>query len=91
MKHKIGGVEYEIRFRALRNVLGDCTDPRKSNPQIRIDKALSGQRLLEVEIHELLHAEFWDLAEEAIDRAARDLSSYLYKRGYRRGEEGAAT
>lgn len=39
---------------------------------------------MEVFIHEALHASYWDLDEEAINEAGRDIARMLYRLGYRR-------
>jgi len=83
MIHRIGGVDYTISFCRLRKNRGDCSPPDGKHPMIRIDKRLVGEELLEVEVHELLHALFWILDERAIDQAAKDISRYLTRRGYR--------
>jgi len=44
---------------------------------------LVGERRLEVLIHEMLHACYWDLDEEAIDITARDIARVLFRLGYR--------
>lgn len=44
---------------------------------IFIARRLSKSRLAEVAIHEGLHAEFYDLSEHAVDRAAKHLRALL--------------
>ena len=39
---------------------------------------------LEILIHEMLHACFWDLDEEVVSEVGRDLSKALWKMGYRK-------
>lgn len=62
---------------------GSCCPPTARNKEIRIRKTLRGERLLEVIIHEVLHACFWDIDEDAIESAARDLARVLYRLGVR--------
>jgi len=46
--------------------------------------SLTGERELEVLIHEMLHACHWDLDEEAITETSEDLARVLFRLGYRR-------
>jgi hypothetical protein len=62
---------------------GECDSPSDANKEIRILYTLRGVQLLEVIIHELLHAALWDIDEEAISEAARDIARILWKLGFR--------
>ena len=50
---------------------------------ILIDSSLRGSRRLEIEIHEFLHAANPSISEEHVAAQAKDLSSILFKLGYR--------
>jgi hypothetical protein len=39
---------------------------------------------MEVFIHEALHAAYWDIDEDAINEAGRDIARMLHRLGYRR-------
>lgn len=88
MKNKFRGKQYEIEFvKKLPNQdYGLCDKPDKKNPIIKIRSGLLKKELLEVAIHEGLHACFWDLDEEAINESAKSISSLLWKLGYRKIE-----
>lgn len=57
---------------------------------IRIRDGLKGQYLLEVCIHEALHAACWDLSEEAVTESAKDIAGILWKLGWRLPEKAAS-
>lgn len=63
---------------------GVCDPPDAPNKRIRIKKGMSDQDELSTIIHEVLHAAYWDLDEEAIDTTADDLARILRRLGYRR-------
>jgi hypothetical protein len=52
--------------------------------KIELYDKLKGRKHLEILIHEKLHLMFPDLEENAIVRHSRELSSLLWKQGYRR-------
>ena len=87
-RHEIGGTNYLIRFAHLKNHRGDCTRPTVKRPEIRIRVGLPAEQLLEVILHECLHASnFTLLSEEWVEQTAVDLSSLLTKMGYKRDAE----
>jgi len=53
------------------------------NGDMQVRSSLKGKARLEAEVHELMHACHWDLAEEAIDETAQTLTEALWKIGYR--------
>jgi len=64
---------------------GTC-DPRDlPRPRITVGQGLTDERELDVFIHEMLHACFWDLDETSIEEAASDIAKVLFKIGYRKG------
>jgi len=50
---------------------------------ITVRPSLTGERELEVLIHEMLHACHWDLDEIAITETSEDLARVLFRLGYR--------
>ena len=70
-----------IRGKLDRNKDGLCDANSRT---ITIRRSLSGERELDVLIHEMLHACHWDLDEEAITETASDLARVLTRLGYRR-------
>ncbi len=66
------------------SVRGEIDPPVYVNKSIKLSSRLRKQsEILEVFLHECLHGCFWDLDEEAIDKAAYDISKALYKLGAR--------
>lgn len=65
---------------------GDCDSPSDKNKTIRVRQGLKGEERLEVLIHEMLHAAFWDADEVAIEETAEDMARVLTLLGYREGE-----
>jgi hypothetical protein len=66
------------------DAIGHCSDPSDVNKTIRLKSGLKGEEELEVLIHEMLHACFWDIAEESIDEAGVDIARVLWRLGYRK-------
>lgn len=62
---------------------GLCDAPDATDKQITVRAGLRDRRLLEVFIHEFLHAAFWHLSEECVEQTARELSEFLWRLGYR--------
>jgi hypothetical protein len=58
---------------------GECDPPTKKNKQIRILKRLKGEELLEVRIHEIIHAGLWDIDEDAVAELSRDAARAIWK------------
>ena len=89
---ELGGRRW--RLRSARNLkayngepaIGLCDDPSQIGKQIKIEASLGDQELLEVLIHEMLHAQYWQLEEFAVDRAGREMATVLWRLGYRRTE-----
>ena len=63
---------------------GTCEPRDLPRPKIRVVHGLNDERELDVFIHEMLHACFWDLDETPITEAATDIASVLFKLGYRK-------
>lgn len=66
---------------------GECDAPSLPRKEIRIRSRLSGERKLEVLIHEMTHAANWHLDEEFVTAFAKDVSRALWRLGYRNQEE----
>jgi len=66
---------------------GYCTDPSETERKIKIHKSLIGQEELEVIIHEMLHACFWDIDEDVIAEVGDDISKALWRMGYKKEED----
>lgn len=86
------GKRWKLRFLSLsrtqseddERILGLCDPPDKPGKEILIDNGLVDGELLEVLIHEMLHATDWQKSEEFITWQARDIAATLWKLGYRR-------
>jgi len=85
MQVNLMGRRWFIRFVKLgrEQAYGSCDDPRQRSKAIRIDPRLEDEQLLEVTIHELLHACDWRADEEHIDQQARDMARVLWRLGWR--------
>jgi hypothetical protein len=80
MRHLIRGKYWNIRrVSNLGNARGSCDPPTKPNKEIKLLSSLRGQELLEVMLHEILHAALWDLDEEAIEETAEDAARAIWK------------
>lgn len=68
---------------------GECLIPPAARCKtIRVYNKLTGERLLEVIIHEFLHAADWSKDEEWVERVAADLARFLWRLGYRGPTDG---
>ena len=63
---------------------GGCEAP--TIPDKAIDIPVGGTRRedLDTTIHEALHACFWEIDEEAITEAANDISTFVWRLGWRK-------
>jgi hypothetical protein len=68
-------------------IFGDCSDPNNPNRTIRYYCGLKGERRLDVLIHEMLHACFWDVSEEGIEQSASDVARSLWRLGWHMDDE----
>lgn len=71
-----------IRGRCANDEDGYCTPPDQAGRTICIRPSLTGERRLEVEIHEMIHAAMWSLDEEFVEQMAKDLARNLTRIGY---------
>jgi hypothetical protein len=83
----IRGRRWELVFgKLLEDDRGRCDNPNKKGKRISIDEDLCGEELIEVLVHEAIHASSWDLDEDAVTETAEGISRLLWKLGYRRQE-----
>lgn len=60
---------------------GNCDPPTARRPKIRIRPHLTGERLLEVILHEIEHAAHWTEAEDAVQEIAEQKADILTRLG----------
>lgn len=84
MKVRVLGKLWGFVRKRMEHVDGQCDNPTTPNKCIYVDSRLTGERELEVIIHELRHAGDWHRAEEAVDEESRDLARTLWRLGYRK-------
>lgn len=89
MHLNIRGRCWRFLRRRLRTDFGRCYHPRALAKQIIVASHLTGEQELEVTLHELLHAAYWDLSEEAVTEGGQDIARALWRLGYRRDPENA--
>jgi hypothetical protein len=81
----IRGQKLQLRtVKRLVDADGICDPPSKKNRAIRVVEGLTPERELDVWIHEMLHACFWDLDEDAVAESATDIAHALFLLGYRK-------
>lgn len=81
----IGDQRWKIcRDRRLRGKYGECDYGSRT---IRICASLRGLDLLDTLIHELLHARWPDLHEQAVEEFAATLAGFLDAAGFQRQED----
>lgn len=69
--------------RKLRGSMGECDYESRT---IRICTSLSGVDLLDTLIHEVIHARWPDLSEEAVEEVATTLAQIIDAEGFSHGE-----
>ena len=62
---------------------GECDLPSASNPLMTVRQSLQPKAILNVTVHELLHACRPELSEEAVTETADIIAGVLYKLGAR--------
>lgn len=89
MRVKLLGKFWNLIYGKLpRDADGLCSSPLLPNKTITIRKSLTGERELEILIHEMLHAVDWHKDEDDfISPAAADIARVLWKLGYRKIKE----
>ena len=74
------GKRYKIVFTNLTKIDADCDHPSSKHKTIRSDsKVKNPYHLLELAIHEGLHACFFDLDEDSVNQAANDITKLAHK------------
>ena len=63
--------------------LGRCEHPGAKHKAIHLDPDLDGRLAMDTAIHEALHACFWWLSEEVVEKVATDIARFLWRLGYR--------
>jgi hypothetical protein len=81
------GPSRRIVFRKFHDYTNGLMGRSHPNGLIEVDPRQDEQDLFDTLIHELLHREFPDLSEEAVERAANRMSWDLWKQSYRRFRE----
>ena len=79
----VAGKRWRLRFVPSLAARGECDPPSTTGKELRIRTALAGEELLEVLLHELLHAAGWPLDEAFVAGFAADAARVLWKLGYR--------
>jgi hypothetical protein len=81
----IGGERWKVtRAARLRKNYGECHYTTKT---IRICSSLRGLDLMDTLIHEVIHARWPDLSEEAVEEVATTLAGILDAEGFVHGED----
>lgn len=77
----INGDRWRLKFcRTPKGLLGDCN--YKTNT-IRVSERLSGEDRMDVILHELIHARWPDLHEDAVCEFASELAGILTREGFK--------
>jgi hypothetical protein len=85
MQITIRGKKWHFKFAKVGDGnVGLCDSPSTPNKTITVDPNQSELDVLDTCAHEILHAAYWDMGEEAIEEAATDLARALWRLGYRR-------
>ena len=84
MRVRIRGKQWTVKRERLSSARGICDHPEEPGRTIRIAKSLKDAEELEVLLHEMLHAAFWDLDEGVVETVSEDLSAALWRMGYRK-------
>lgn len=77
MKHKFGKEIYKIKTGDFYK--SECDPPNASNKKIKLSTAVGSKMRWVHAIHEALHACFWIVDEEIIDKVDSQIFEYLKK------------
>ena len=80
----INEVTYTIREvdgRKLRGRYGSCDNPRQPDPEIWIRKNMADVKKVEILLHEMIHAAWFSIDEDDVDRVAKDMVKALVALG----------
>lgn len=87
LRTRIGERQWRIAFvRACdlpKDTVGLCDHPPGRHPTIKVRRSLSSQALLDVVVHELLHAVRPEMSEEAVTDTATTIARVLHRLGAR--------
>lgn len=86
LRVRIRDRSWRVRFmpaRYMNKDWGRCYTPAGRHPLIEIRRSLKGKNLIDTIVHELLHAQHPDMAEEAVDTTACMIARALYAAGCR--------
>lgn len=83
----IGDQRWRLERIRLRTDAGQCDYTAK---KIRLCSSLTGVDLLDTLIHEMIHARWGDLSEDAVDEFSTTLAGVIYGEGFRHGEDDEA-
>ncbi len=88
MRVRIGKRSWSVEFvRAhdlqSRGNWGECDYPTARAPKVTVRRGLPPRQLLEVTLHELLHASRPELSEEAVTETAQVLARTIFRLGAR--------
>lgn len=83
--HVFDGKKYKIKWRKPYRSEGLCKAPNNKTDDrfLMINPRASEQEIMDTLIHEALHACLWVVDEYAVHQTANDISSLLYKVGFR--------
>lgn len=81
----IGGNRWKLRrCRVPPDRYGDCCHTTRT---IRVSHKLAGEELLNVILHELIHARWPDLSEDAVLEFADELAGVVHAEGFRQSDD----
>ena len=87
IKAPIGRRQWRIAFIAARDMpkdtLGLCDHPPGRHPTILVRRTQSSRMLLDVTVHEILHAARPEMSEEAVAETASTIARVLHRLGAR--------
>jgi hypothetical protein len=83
--HTFRGTKYIIEIESV-TLDGHCEGTKNSKyPKLCIFTGLEGKRGMETCIHEALHACCFAKSEKIVKNTARDITSFLWRLGFRHG------
>ncbi len=85
---KMWDVSFVPRKDLPRTVDGMCDSPDKPGKSIKVAACLTGERRLEVIIHEMQHSADWTKDEEWVREFSADIARALWRLGYRGPTDG---
>jgi hypothetical protein len=83
IRDRLWRVEFVNARELPKETLGTCDHPPGRHPSIKVRRSQSARKLLEVTVHEVLHAVRPELDEAAVDEAAATIALVLHRLGAR--------